>query len=186
MNSSLRESTHAVAERLRNAKEEAVAAAAAAAEEEEIAAIEAKIAAKEIAKLKEVEMADADAEVEVEVEAEGAAAAQPEDDDVAELKAALEAKRAAKADADAARADAKAEKAKPRSDGERLRAELEAAYLLPVRLALGLPVVDELAVEAAKSLLKARVTIKDLEAASYPEQFKEAMLKAGTAMVEAA
>jgi len=186
MNSSLRESTHAVAERLRNAKEEAVAAAAAAAEEEEIAAIEAKIAAKEIAKLKEVEMADADAEDEVEVEAEGAAAAQPEDDDVAELKAALEAKRAAKADADAARADAKAEKAKPRSDGERLRAELEAAYLLPVRLALGLPVVDELAVEAAKSLLKARVTIKDLEAASYPEQFKEAMLKAGTAMVEAA
>ena len=198
MNTSLRESTHAVAERLRNAKEEAAADAAAAAEEEEIAAIEAAIAAKEVAKTvatEEVVMADAAAEGEAEAEAEGeaegegeaaAAEAQPEDDDVAELKAALEAKRAAKADADAARAEAKAEKAKPRSDGDRLRAELEAAYLHPVRLALGLPVVDELAVEAAKSLLKARVTIKDLEAAGYPEQFKEAMLKAGAAMVEAA
>lgn len=188
MNTSLRESTHAVAERLRNAKEEAVADAAAAAEEEEIAAIEAAIAAKEVAKTvatEEVVMADAAAEAKAEGEA-AAAEAQPEDDDVAELKAALEAKRAAKADADAARAEAKAEKAKPRSDGDRLRAELEAAYLHPVRLALGLPVVDELAVEAAKSLLKARVTIKDLEAAGYPEQFKEAMLKAGAAMVEAA
>lgn len=190
MNSSLRESTHEVAERIRNAKEE-----------EEIAMLEAKLAekaAEKAAQAAAVVEAEAEAELEDilkvaepatdvavegegegEAETEGTAAAedelQPEDDDVAELQAALDAKRAAKA-----------EKAKPRSDGERLRTELEAAYLAPVRLALGLPVVDELAVEAAKSLLKARCTIKDLEEQGYPEQFKEAMLKAGAAMIEAA
>eukprot|EP00619_Florenciella_sp_RCC1007_P010979 CAMPEP_0205929228 /NCGR_PEP_ID=MMETSP1325-20131115/25181_1 /ASSEMBLY_ACC=CAM_ASM_000708 /TAXON_ID=236786 /ORGANISM="Florenciella sp., Strain RCC1007" /LENGTH=994 /DNA_ID=CAMNT_0053298417 /DNA_START=35 /DNA_END=3019 /DNA_ORIENTATION=- len=197
MNSSLRESTHAIAERLREAKAEAAEAAAEADEAAAIEALEAKLAEKAAAAEEAKSEASAEARAEAEGEggegegdamalSEGDAVAEPASDDVAALKAELEAKKAAKEAADSARAEARAEKAKPRSDGERLRGELEAAYLHPVRLALGLPVVDELAVEAAKSLLKARVTIKDLEQQGYPDQFKEAMVKAGAAMVEAA
>merc|ERR1719152_1149879 len=55
-----------------------------------------------------------------------------------------------------------------RSDAARLRAELEGDELAAVRLALGLPVVDALALEAAKRLLACGVTVHDLAEKGYP------------------
>jgi len=199
MTSSLRESTHAAAARVRHAKEEAAVAAEEAAEAAEIKELEAKVAERAKAKeeaataaaataeedMAEEDMAE-DGEGKAAEEAAAAAAAEAGKEEEDELQAELEAKRAAKVEADAARAEVKAAAFKPRSDAQRLRGELEAAYLHPVRLALGLPVVDELQVEAAKSLLKARVTIKDLESMGYPEAFKDAMRKAGASMVDGA
>ena len=52
-----------------------------------------------------------------------------------------------------------------------------------VRLALGLPVVDALAVEAAKKLLAVGVTAADLAEKGYPQPMIDALREAAAAMI---
>jgi hypothetical protein len=70
-----------------------------------------------------------------------------------------------------------------RSDAARLRAALEADELHPIRLALGMALPTEsLAIEAATSLLRAGVCVRDLEAKGYPDVFIKAMTEAAAAL----
>mmetsp|Transcript_25408 Transcript_25408/g.71072 ORF Transcript_25408/g.71072 Transcript_25408/m.71072 type:complete len:970 (-) Transcript_25408:237-3146(-) len=72
-----------------------------------------------------------------------------------------------------------------RSDLIRLKAELEAEEMGPVRLVLGLPIAggQPLMAQAAAALLEAGVTVSDMEAKGYPPEVSKAVKEAGRTML---
>jgi hypothetical protein len=71
-----------------------------------------------------------------------------------------------------------------RSDKSRLMADLECEELAPVRLALKMPIVDSLLVEAAKVLLRAGVTVAEMEEYEYPAAAVSALREAAGSLIQ--
>ncbi|KOO28486.1 mhck ef2 kinase domain family protein [Chrysochromulina tobinii] len=175
LTASLRESIDAAASMLRAPTAAAVAVAEA--ERDEVL----KAAAERVDALEaEVEAASAA------LEDEGMMGDMDEDEDG---MSAAEAVKMLRAELATAKSTLAATKALPptaraaRSDAARLRAALEADELHPIRLALGMALPTEsLAIEAATSLLRAGVCVRDLEAKGYPDVFIKAMTEAAAAL----